>query len=57
MTDIPQRLALEYDLDEDDWSADLLEQIGYFLEVERDIVPPKVPRIKVSVEVLEEDCR
>lgn len=50
------RLELEYTLDGSHiWSGDILEEIVYFVETEHGLLPPKNPRIKVTVEILEEN--
>lgn len=54
-----EQLELEYTLDDSNiWSGDILEEIVYFVETEHELLPPKNPRIKVTIEILEEDdCR
>ena len=47
----------EYSLGSRSWSAALLEDIAYYLEVEEGIRPPNTPKIRVQVEILEEDYR
>lgn len=54
--DSSERLELEYTLDSSHvWSGDLLEDITHFIETEKQILPPKKPRIKVTVEIVAED--
>lgn len=45
----------EYVLGSRAWSANLLEDIAYHIEVEKGIRPPSAPRIRVQMEIVEEE--